>query len=160
MTAKKQMKQDIAALLAEEAEAIDADRDAPITDATTATRGHGRSKTLQIRLNPEELVELERVAAGRGLPTSTVAREAILRLIRPTEAREAARRRLVDVIDEYVEAFEADEAKNPGFRESMRKHLSECDQHGATAFDVALPMMVLALLRNEAEHGQGCSSRG
>jgi hypothetical protein len=105
MTAKKRTKKDIAALLEEEAEAIDADRDAPITDATTVTRGHGRSKTLQIRFNPEELEELERVAASRGLPTSTVAREAILRLVRPAEARSADRRRIADQLVRYLDSF-------------------------------------------------------
>lgn len=82
MTTKKETKKDLTALLAEEADAIDANRDAAIAEATSVSRGHGRSKTLQIRLNPEEFEELEREAAGRGLPTSTVAREAILRLIR------------------------------------------------------------------------------
>jgi uncharacterized protein YbaP (TraB family) len=105
MTTKKSTKKDIAALLEEEAEVIDADRDAPITDARTVTRGHGRSKTLQIRLNPEELEELERVAASRGLPTSTVAREAILRLVRPAEARSADRRRIADQLVRYLDNF-------------------------------------------------------
>lgn len=108
MTAKKQSNEDIAALLEEEAASIDADRDAPITDVTTVTRGHGRSKTLQIRLNPEELEELERIAASRGLPTSTVAREAILRLIRPVEARAAAASRLVDEFARYVDSLAAE----------------------------------------------------
>jgi hypothetical protein len=105
MTAKKRTKKEIAALLEGEAEAIDADRDAPITDATTVTRGHGRSKTLQIRLNPEELEELERVAASRGLPTSTVAREAVLRLVRPAEARSADRRRIADQLVRCLDSF-------------------------------------------------------
>lgn len=105
MTTKKRTKKEIAALLEEEAEAIDADRDAPITDAATVTRGHGRSKTLQIRLNPEELEELERVAASRGLPTSTVAREAVLRLVRPAEARSADRRRIADQLVRYLDSF-------------------------------------------------------
>ena len=78
---------------------------APITDATTVTRGHGRSKTLQIRLNPQELEELERVAASRGLPTSTVAREAIMRLVRPAEARSADRRRIADQLVRYLDNF-------------------------------------------------------
>ena len=106
MTAKKGTKKDIAALLEEEAEVIDTDRDAPITESTTVTRGHGRSKTLQIRLNPEEMEELERIAATRGLPTSTVAREAILRLIRPAKAQTAARQRLVDEIARYVDRLD------------------------------------------------------
>ncbi len=40
------------------------------------------SETLQVLLSVEELDELERVAARRGLSTSAVAREAILRLVR------------------------------------------------------------------------------
>jgi hypothetical protein len=107
MTAKKAVtKKGLAKVLAEETEAIDANRDAPITDATTVTRGHGRSKTLQVRLNPDELDELERAAANRGLPTSTVAREAILHLIRPHAARSNAARRLVDDFARYLDTLE------------------------------------------------------
>lgn len=111
MTTQKETKKDLTALLAEEADAIDANRDAAITEATTVSRGHGRSKTLQIRLNPEELEELERVAAGRGLPTSTVAREAILRLIRPAAARSAAARRLIEDFVRYLDTFEGSAAQ-------------------------------------------------
>jgi uncharacterized protein YbaP (TraB family) len=111
MTTKRETMKDLTALLAEEADAIDANRDAAITDATTVSRGHRRSKTLQIRLNPEELEELERVAAGRGLPTSTVAREAILRLIRPAAARSAAARRLIEDFARYLDSFEGSAAQ-------------------------------------------------
>ena len=111
MTTQKETKKDLTALLAEEADAIDANRDAAITEATTVSRGHGRSKTLQIRLNPEELEELERVAAGRGLPTSTVAREAILRLIRPAAARSVAARRLIEDFVRYLDTFEGSAAQ-------------------------------------------------
>ena len=102
MTAKKSASNDLATLLEEVGEAAEANADAPITNATTVTRGHGRSKTLQIRLNPEELEELERIADDRGLPTSTVAREAILRLIRPRQARSVAARRLADDFHHYL----------------------------------------------------------
>ena len=105
MTAQKEAKKDLAALLEEEGAAIEANPDAPITSATTVTRGHGRSKTLQVRLNPEELEELERIAASRGLPTSTVAREAILRLISPAQARSADARRLVDSFARYLDSL-------------------------------------------------------
>jgi hypothetical protein len=44
------------------------------------------SETLQVLLSVEELDELERLAAHRGLSTSAVAREAILRLVRAEEA--------------------------------------------------------------------------
>ncbi|WP_255604849.1 hypothetical protein [Mycolicibacterium xanthum] len=92
--------QNLADLLAEEGDAVEADPNAPIT-TSTVTRGNGRSKTLQIRLNPEELEELERIAAARGLPTPTVAREAILRLTRPAEARSAVAAELVDGFSRY-----------------------------------------------------------
>jgi hypothetical protein len=100
MTAKKGP-DNIADLLDEEAEAIDADRDAPIV-GSTVTRGRGRSKTLQIRLNPEELEELERIAESRGLPTSTVAREAILDLLDPAQARSALVGRLTSDFTRYL----------------------------------------------------------
>jgi hypothetical protein len=54
------------------------------------------TKTLQVLLIPDEHAELERLADSRGLSTSTVAREAILRLVRAEAApRSAEDRRLV-----------------------------------------------------------------
>ena len=54
------------------------------------------TKALQVLLTPEEHEELERLAVNRGLSTSTVAREAILRLVRAEAApRSAEDRRLV-----------------------------------------------------------------
>lgn len=97
--------QSVASLLAEEAEAIDEDRDAPITEKSTVTRGHRRSKVLQIRLNDEELAELERLAETRGLPASTVAREAILRQLYPEVARETEATRLIDQFTQFVLEF-------------------------------------------------------
>ena len=46
--------------------------------------------TLQVMLTPEEHEELERLAVSRGLSTSTVAREAILRLVRSEAAPHSA----------------------------------------------------------------------
>jgi predicted transcriptional regulator len=40
-----------------------------------------RSKVLQVRLNPDELDALERIADRRELPVSTIAREQLLRYI-------------------------------------------------------------------------------
>jgi hypothetical protein len=54
------------------------------------------TKTLQVLLTPDGHEELERLADSRGLSTSTVAREAILRLVRAEAApRSAEDRRLV-----------------------------------------------------------------
>jgi hypothetical protein len=50
----------------------------------------GRSETLQVLLTGEEHEELERLAASRGLSTSAVAREAILRLVRAEAAPRSA----------------------------------------------------------------------
>jgi predicted transcriptional regulator len=107
--AKKEHK-DIAALIAEETAAMESALDVPVPDSAV-TRGHGRSKTLQVRLNPEELEELERFAAARGLPTSTVAREAILRLINPEASRSAAASRVVDDFARYIDMLA--ESKSP-----------------------------------------------
>jgi hypothetical protein len=71
-------------------------------DSATISRGNGRSKVLQVRLNPEELAALERLAEERGLPTSMVAREAIIRLIRPEVARTEFEKRLIDTFAQYV----------------------------------------------------------
>ena len=95
------------AMLADESDAIEANPDAPITDDATVTRGHGRSKVLQIRLNDDELTELERVAATRGLPPSTLAREAILRLLYPDTARVADADRLVQDFARFITEYGA-----------------------------------------------------
>jgi hypothetical protein len=70
------------------------------TDATRAyVEGNDMSeltKTLQVLLTPDEHAELERLAVSRGLSTSTVAREAILRLVRAEAAPGSAEdRRLI-----------------------------------------------------------------
>ena len=52
---------------------------------TKVTRGHGRSKTLQVRLNDDEFAALARVAEERGVPASTLARNMLLRA--PTDPR-------------------------------------------------------------------------
>jgi uncharacterized protein YbaP (TraB family) len=96
--------------MAEEADAIDQDRDAPITERSIVTRGHGRTKVLQIRLNDDELTELERLAATRGLPPSTVAREAILRLLNPEASRRIEGRRLAAELRRFVDDFMTDDA--------------------------------------------------
>lgn len=106
--------QSVASLLAEEAEAIDEDRDAPITEKSTVTRGHRRSKVLQIRLNDEELAELERLGETRGLPASTVAREAILRQLYPEVARETEATRLINQFTQFVLGFGYDTSTGDG----------------------------------------------
>ena len=82
---------------AAEAEAGEADQTVrPIPPHVKIKRGRPRSKVLQVRLNPEELEALERIAARRELPTSTIAREHLLTLI--TEESSAGADRLQQLI--------------------------------------------------------------
>ena len=110
----RQVKKGVAAVIADEVAAIEPGDEAPIADSAKISRGNGRSKVLQVRLNPEELTELERVAAQRGLPTSTVAREAIIQLIRPEVARIASAKRLLDAITHYVTTLEVEARSGSG----------------------------------------------
>ncbi|MEZ0364962.1 hypothetical protein ACAG26_14845 [Mycobacterium sp. pUA109] len=65
------------------AEAAEADQtDRPLPPHVKVSRpGRARSRVLQVRLNPDELEALERIAERRELPVSTVAREQLLRYI-------------------------------------------------------------------------------
>lgn len=99
----------VEARLAEESDAIEAAEaerpDTPLPAHVKVTRGHSRSKVLQIRLNADELAELERVASTRGLPPSTVAREAILRSLFPDDARQIEGKRLAEEVRRFVADF-------------------------------------------------------
>lgn len=53
-------------------------RDAPIPEGTKITRGHVRSKTLQVRLNEDEYAAVSELADERGIPASTLARSILL----------------------------------------------------------------------------------
>lgn len=66
-------------LIAAEAKASEQNKDAELKPGTKITRGHGRSKTLQVRLNEDEFAALARVAEERGVPASTLARDLLLR---------------------------------------------------------------------------------
>ena len=68
----------ISDLIAAEAEAAERNRDAGLEPGSRVTRGHQRAKTLQVRLNAEELEALTRLAERRGLPVSTLARDILL----------------------------------------------------------------------------------
>lgn len=79
MVSKKTL--DLIADEAEAAEAGETDQDTPIPSHVKITRGNPRSKVLQVRLSPEELEALERIASRRELPVSTIAREQLLTLL-------------------------------------------------------------------------------
>jgi predicted DNA binding CopG/RHH family protein len=76
------MTKDIAQVLAAESQAAEEadERGEQLRDLSEVrvSRGHSRSRVLQIRLNSDELERLESVAEERGLPTSTVARALLL----------------------------------------------------------------------------------
>lgn len=82
---------DIKSLLEQEGEAAEANADAPLKLGTTLTRGHGRSKTLQVRLNPDEYAAFQALAEARDLPLSTMVRSIILVAIHAEQGTPAER---------------------------------------------------------------------
>lgn len=68
----------ISDLIATEAEAAERNPDAAIKPGSKVTRGHQRARTLQVRLNAEEMDALALLAEQRGLPISTLARDLLL----------------------------------------------------------------------------------
>ena len=69
------------------AEVVEAEEDSPKRTDVRVTRGHDRARTLQIRLNEDELAELMALAEDRGLPVSTVACQLLLQSWRRPRAR-------------------------------------------------------------------------
>jgi uncharacterized protein YbaP (TraB family) len=76
------------------AEAGEGDKNSPKRKTSKMTRGHDRAKTLQIRLNEDELAELTALAEDRGLPVSTVARQLLLQSLAPPDDLKSALDRL------------------------------------------------------------------
>lgn len=64
-----------------EAEAAEDDVDAPLPAHVKVTRGHDRSKTLQVRLNEDEYRLLAKHADELMIPMSTFARAVLLQTI-------------------------------------------------------------------------------
>lgn len=63
------------------AEAAEDSPDAPLPGKVRVTRGHDRSKVLQVRLNEDEHRILLKLASERGVPPSTFARAVLLETI-------------------------------------------------------------------------------
>ena len=76
------------------AEAAEADQESSARTDVRVSRGHDRAKTLQIRLNEDELGELVALAQDRGLPVSTVARQLLLQSLAPGDDLKSALDRL------------------------------------------------------------------
>jgi predicted DNA binding CopG/RHH family protein len=81
---------DLLAAEGDAAEAAENSSDARERTNVKVTRGHDRARTLQIRLNDTELEELNSLAAQRGLPVSTVARQLLLQSLTTEENLESA----------------------------------------------------------------------
>jgi len=75
-------------------EAAEADQESTLRADVKVARGHDRAKTLQIRLIEDELRELVALAADRGLPVSTVARQLLLQSLAPADDLKSALDRL------------------------------------------------------------------
>jgi hypothetical protein len=65
-------------LIATEAAASEENPEAPLKAGSTISRGHSRARTLQIRLNDDELAALSSLAEARDIPVSTLARDLLL----------------------------------------------------------------------------------
>ena len=95
------------------AEAFEEDQSVPYPDHVKISRpNRARSRVLQVRLNPEEFEAIERIAAARALPASTVARERLLAMIREDEASQADVAAQLVVVADQIRAFAA--RMNPG----------------------------------------------
>ena len=71
-------------LIASEVETAERDSsnpDAALPTHVRVTRGHERSKVLQVRLNEGELEALAKLADERGVPASTFARAILLEAV-------------------------------------------------------------------------------
>ena len=122
-------KTDIASLIDREAREMESAPKVPIPKSSVH-RGNKRSKTLQVRLNPAELEELERLAATRGLPTSTVAREAILQLIKPTTQSANTYAELSSYLQSMNAAMHEHPASlNIGFTSGLAQIVAEAKSH-------------------------------
>ncbi|GAB88875.1 hypothetical protein [Gordonia rhizosphera] len=77
------------AMAAEEGEAA-SDLGAPLPSRVKVTRGHPRSRNLQVRFRDDEFDELTAYAEQRGLPVSTVVRSLVLQAIAPADDLKSA----------------------------------------------------------------------
>ena len=71
----------ISDLVAAEARAAEESQDTPdlaLPDTVRVSRGHNRSRVLQVRLNEDEYRVLSKLADERHLPVSTLARAVLL----------------------------------------------------------------------------------
>jgi hypothetical protein len=89
------MSKKVEALLAAEAEAAEeaeatTEDDAPLPKHVKVTRGHPRSKNLQVRFRDDEFAELSAYADDRSLPVSTVVRALVLQAIAPPDDLKSA----------------------------------------------------------------------
>jgi antitoxin component of RelBE/YafQ-DinJ toxin-antitoxin module len=92
-------------LIASEAEASEQNRDAEIRAGSKVTRGHNRTRTLQVRLNEDEFASLTAIAEQLGVPVSTLARDLLLRqLASPTASPQAVIARMRADLDALASA--------------------------------------------------------
>lgn len=73
---------------------VNTDPTTPLPEHVRVTRGHNRSRVLQVRLNADEMEMLELFAKTRGVPVSTVARSLILASLAPSGDAAAAFNRI------------------------------------------------------------------
>ncbi len=96
-------------LLDREGDAAERNVDAPLKPGTRVTRGHGRTKTLQVRLTDTEYEELEREADAAGLPVSTLGRQRLLDSRQGSGRGGASGHTLEEIADAVYERFNREE---------------------------------------------------
>lgn len=117
---------------AEEAEAHTS-ADDPLPAGTKVTRGHSRTRTLQIRLNEDELEQLESRAAREEIPVSTMVRSMILKSLHHPRtgdaSQDAATSILVGGPDLVFEQVEADIERAEADLDRVKLNVRELKKH-------------------------------
>ena len=74
------------------------------TEHVKVSRGHGRSRTLQVRLNEDEFAALEQRAEARGVPAFSLTRALLLEASATESSKEQKTATLHRLIDELASA--------------------------------------------------------
>jgi hypothetical protein len=131
-----------------------ANRDEPIPSDAKVTRGHNRSRTLQVRLNDDEYAALEAAAEEANLPMSTLVRSLVLRVLESRDVEVDAAHDTVVFDTAVLTALlfsRVAEDHATGFEELLEKLRSEelvQEKLVAPSFVKAIRMM-----RNDLVHG-------
>lgn len=89
-------------LLEREGRAAEDNPGAELRPGTKITRGHSRSRTLQVRLNDDEYTALEAMAEARELPLSTMVRSMLIQASRRADSFKGSPEELRDLVEDFA----------------------------------------------------------